>query len=286
LEALRPAVEAREAKIAVLTDGKNHPGAVADLLRRLGAAGEYVLWVCENLGGLDERVSRHPADRLGGEAFSPLNVVVLVREGAPPSRKRQGEAAVPLLGIPERELQYREGPRGLITRREVRVLVLCHLELRPGDVLWDVGAGSGSVAVEAARLSPELRVFALERDAEVYRYLEANAAALGLGRVRGIHAEAPEGLADLPNPDAVFIGGSGGRLSDILDEAVRRLRPGGRLVLNCVTLETLSSAWEWLRSHGVEPEVTSVQLARSRPLGRLHALEPDHPIFIVRARKP
>jgi precorrin-6Y C5,15-methyltransferase (decarboxylating) len=279
-EALRPAVEAREAKIAVLTDGRNSPAAVADFLRRHGAAEDYALWVCENLGGPDERVSRHAPARLGDEPFSPLNVVVLLRERAAPVRD------VPLLGIPESALLHRAGPRGLITRREVRLLALCYLELRPDDVLWDVGAGSGSVAIEAARLSSGLRAFAVERDGEAFGQLEANVARLGAGRVRAVRAEAPEGLADLPDPDAVFVGGSGGRLADILAAAARRLKPGGRIALNCVTLENLARGWDGLREQGLEPEATSVQLAHSRPLGRLHCLEPDSLIFILRARKP
>ena len=281
LEALRPAVAARADKIAVLTDGDNHPAAIAAFLRAQGAAEDYVLWVCENLGGAEECISRHrPAD-MGDESFSPLNVVILLRE-----QELAPIENLPLLGIPEAALAHRAGPRGLITRREVRLIALCHLELRPGDVLWDVGAGSGSVALEAARLSPTLQVFAVERDADAFRQLEANTARLGMGRVQAVHAEAPEGLADLSDPDAVFIGGSGGRLPDILATAVRRMKPGGRIVLNCITLENLSHGWEWLREHGMAPEATSVQLSHSRPLGTLHCLEPDSQIFILRARKP
>jgi precorrin-6Y C5,15-methyltransferase (decarboxylating) len=281
LEALRRAVEARAAKIAVLTDGKNHPAVIADFLRRHGAAEDYALWVCENLGGPDERVSRHAPTRMREEAFSPLNVVVLLRESV-----LSTQGALPLLGIPESALLHRAGPRGLITRREVRLLALCYLELRPDDVLWDVGAGSGSVAIEAARLCPRLRAFAVERDGEAFRQLEANAARLSADGVRAVRAEAPDGFADLPDPDAVFVGGSGGRLRDILEAAMRRLKPGGRVVVNCITLENLARAWDGLREHGLEPQATSVQLAHSRPLGQLHALEPESLIFIVRARKP
>jgi precorrin-6Y C5,15-methyltransferase (decarboxylating) len=283
LEALAPAVEAREAKIAVLTDPRNHPAAVAEFLRRLGAADAYALWVCENLGGPDERVSRHAPAALRDETFSPLNVVVLLRQGeAPPC----GAEDVPLLGIPESSLLHRPGPRGMITQREVRLLALCHLELRPGDVLWDVGAGSGSVSLEAARLSPRLQVFAVERDAEAFRRLTANVARFGAGRVRAVHAEAPEGLAGLPGPNAVFLGGSGGRLAELLAAVAERLEPAGRVVLNCITLENFARAWEGLRELGLGPEATSVQLAHSRPLGRLHSLEPDNPLFILRGRKP
>jgi precorrin-6Y C5,15-methyltransferase (decarboxylating) len=281
LDALRPAVETRAAKIAVLTDGNNHPAAVADFLRRHGAADDYALWVCENLGGSDERMSRHAPAGMRDDAFSPLNVVVLLRESAPTTAPE-----LPLLGIPESALSHRAGPRGLITRREVRLLALCHLELRPRDVVWDVGAGSGSVGIEAARLAPGLRVFAVERDDEEFHRLEANVTRLAPGRVRAVRAEAPEGLSDLPDPDAVFVGGSGGRLADILTTVGRRLKPGGRVVVNCITLENLARGWDGLLALGLQPEATSVQLAHSRPLGRLHALEPDSLIFILRASKP
>jgi precorrin-6Y C5,15-methyltransferase (decarboxylating) len=283
LEALAAAIVAREPKIAVLTDAQNHPAALADLLRHLGAAEEYTLWVCENLSGPDERVSRHAAASLRGEMFSPLNIVILLRtakESAKPVRD------LPLLGIPEAALLHQPGPRGMITRREVRLLALCYLELRPGDVLWDVGAGSGSVSIEASRLSSGLEICAIERNAEAFARLETNVAKYAPGRIRTYCAEAPAGLVHLPDPDAVFIGGSGGELGPILDMVAQRLRPAGRVVLNCITLENFSLAWEKLREWQLEPEATSVQLAHSRPLGRLHSLEPENPIFILRGRKP
>jgi precorrin-6Y C5,15-methyltransferase (decarboxylating) len=93
-------------------------------------------------------------------------------------------------------------------------------------------------------------------------------------------------LAGLPDPNAVFVGGSGGRLEEILEVVVTRLAPGGRVVLNCIALESFAHGWDTLHRMGLEPEATSVQLAHSRPLGRLHSLEPENPIFILRARKP
>jgi precorrin-6Y C5,15-methyltransferase (decarboxylating) len=279
-DALIAAVRAREPKIAILTDARNHPAAIAEILRGLGAALEYTLWVCEDLGGRDERISRHrPAD-LRDVEFSPLNVVILMREA-------KGEAGeIPVLGIPEAALLGDGATRGMVTRREVRLLALCRLELRPGDVLWDIGAGSGSVAIEAARLSPRLQAFAIERDAAARQQLERNVARFSAAAVRIIAAEAPEGLDGLPDPEAVFIGGSGGRLAEILVTVARRLKCGGRVVLNCVTLESFARGWECLADLNLGPEATSVQLAHSRPLGRWHSMHPENPIFILRGRKP
>ncbi len=281
LESLVAAIQTRAPKIAVLTDATNHPAAIADLLCLLGAAGEYGLWVCENLGGSDERISRFAPGCLHEQTFSPLNVVVLLREASP----APAVTDLPLLGIPESILLQQTTSRGMVTRREVRLLALCYLELRPDDILWDVGAGTGSVSLEAARLSSRLKVWAVERDATAFVRLEANVARFGAGQVRALRTEAPEGLEELPDPDAVFIGGSGGRLAEILGAVTARLRPGGRIVLSCITLETFSRGWESLRELGLEPEATSVQLAHSRPLGQWHSLEPEHPIMIVRARK-
>jgi precorrin-6Y C5,15-methyltransferase (decarboxylating) len=297
MDALQAAVVLREPKIAVLTDSVNDPAAVARLLHANGADDEYLLWICENLGGPDERVSCcAPAEVCAG-AFSPLNVVILLRkaqgsafdgeESRPHHLSAEGPL-VPVLGISESVLL--DSPdsdgRGMITRREVRLLALCYLELRATDVLWDVGAGTGSVSIEAARLSAHLDIHAVERDAAAFARLQANVARFGAGRVNAVCGEAPDALAGLPDPDAVFVGGSGGKLPDILRAAVARLRPSGRLVVTCITLENSSSGWQMLAELGLAPEATTVQLAHSRPLGRLHCMEPEHPITILRGRKP
>lgn len=295
IDALLPALEERASKIALFTDAQNHPAAIAELLGQKNLADEYTLWVCENLGGPDERISQWPP-RDVQESFAPLNVVILVRKepisggSRPPLgslRLRRGErcADIPLLGIPESVLLNRKEPGGMITKREVRLLSICYLELHAGEVLWDVGAGSGSVAVEAARLSAGLQVHALERSSEAVKRIEANVSMFGLSNIRIVAGEAPEVFAELPDPDAVFVGGSGGRLADIVTAAVARLRKGGRFVMNCITIENFSLGWDCLRKQGLDPAATSVQLAHSRPLGSLHCLDPENVIFILRAVK-
>jgi precorrin-6Y C5,15-methyltransferase (decarboxylating) len=284
LESLLPALADREAKIAVLTDGNNNPTAIARLLAERGCADEYTMWVCEDLGGPHERICRWTP----GTETAGLNVVVLLRHTSV-----QKADPIPLVGIPESELRHRPSsgtarcsPDGLITRREVRLLALCYLELRAGDVLWDIGAGSGSVGIEAARLAPQVKVYAVEKDPQALQDITGNVARFGLLNVQVAAGEAPQALVNLPQPDRVFIGGSGGRLSEILQSAAERLKSGGRIVLNCVALETFTRAWSWLHERSLGPEATSVQLAHSRSLGSLHCLEPDKPLFILRAQKP
>ncbi len=191
---------------------------------------------------------------------------------------------LPLLGLPEAAFQHRGSEDGgLITKRAVRMQALCELQLLAGDVFWDVGAGSGSVAIEAARLAPSLDVYAIEKAPQELR---ENLRRFDLTNIHLIHGIAPEILIDLPDPDAVFIGGSGGWLVPILEHVTHHLNSGGRLVVSCITLETLSTAWNWLSERGLQPQATSLQLAHSRPLGSLHCLEPEHPIFLVRVKKP
>src|SRR5262249_41463430 len=284
VQALLPALQRCAAKIAVLTDAHNHPAAIAQFLRAHGLA-DYALWVCEELGGPGERITCWTPESIQRQTFSPLNVTILLRhilsplplgegrgeglQSSPESlrtltptlsqREREqgtGQSTsdlspepLPLLGIPEEAIAHRQG---MITKRELRLLALCYLALHPGDVLWDIGAGSGSVSVEAARLSASLQVFAIERSAPALVHIEHNVQQFALANVQPVLGEAPEAFALLPDPDAVFIGGSGGRLADLIPAVVQRLRPGGRIVMHCITLENFLTGWELLRRHTLQ----------------------------------
>jgi precorrin-6Y C5,15-methyltransferase (decarboxylating) len=265
------------AKIAVLTDAANHPAAVARFLTDHGYM-HYTLWVCEDLEGPGERVTQWTPQTIQEQTFSPLNVMVLLRS---PGETRM-PAALPLLGIPEEAIAHRQG---MITKREMRLLALCYLALHPGDVLWDVGAGSGSVSLEAARLSATLNIFAIERDRQAWQQVDTNVHAFALGHVHPVLGEAPEAFNALPDPNAIFVGGSGGRLAELLPAAVARLQPGGRLVMHCITLENFTLAWSLLQQQDLHVDTTTVQLAHATPLGTLHRLEAESPMFILRACK-
>jgi precorrin-6B C5,15-methyltransferase / cobalt-precorrin-6B C5,C15-methyltransferase len=272
IETLLSALAAKEAKIAILTDAKNDPSTIACYLQKCGCAADYHFWVCENLGAADERISLFRET----EVYSPLNIMVLLRKAATAS-----PPVAPLIGIPDHALAHR-----LLTKREIRLLVLAYLELQVGQVVWDIGAGSGAVSIEMGRLSPKLQVHAIEKDPQALSLIQENVRRFLLGNVRVVAGEAPEALAGLPDPDRVFIGGSGGRLADILETVFLRMKPTGRLVLNCITLETFNIAWSWLTQRNWCPEATSVQLSHAQPLGNLHSFEADRPLFIIRAGKP
>lgn len=281
MESLLPALENREAKIALFTDAKNHPAALGRFLVEHGFE-NYTLWVCEELGGPHERVTQWSPQSIQNASMSPLNVVILLRkqETAP-----RAAGALPLLGIPEEAILDRSERQGMITKREVRLISLCYLELHAQEVLWDVGAGSGSISLEAARLAPALKVFAIERSELSYHHMEANARRFGLANIQPVLGEAPAIFSALPDPDAVFVGGSGGQLEEIISAGVGRLRPGGRVVMNCITLESFSMGWKLLKRQGLLTDVTSIQLAHARLLGKLHHFQPENPIFIFRGKK-
>lgn len=191
------------------------------------------------------------------------------------------------LGVPDHQFVQRTPRRGLITKMEVRVVSLAKLALRPGDIVWDIGTGSGSVAIEAARLvGPEGRVYAIEKNAEDVGIARQNLERFGTRNVTLVHGRAPEGLSGWPDPDAVFLGGTAGAMADLVRMAVGRLRPGGRLVANTVTLENLHEAATALRECGWEPEMVLMQVSRAQPILHLTRFVALDPVYVVSSVKP
>jgi precorrin-6B C5,15-methyltransferase / cobalt-precorrin-6B C5,C15-methyltransferase len=265
-------------KVACLTDRQNTPAAVA---RHLLAHGEtaWQAWVCERLGGPGERVRSLALGALATcEDVDPLNVLLLVRSDPawrPPS-------ALPFLA--DDAFEQRSPRRGLITKREVRCLSLAALRLRRDCVVWDVGAGSGSVGIEAALVATEGRVYAVERDPEAAARCRRNACAHGADNLVVVSGTAPEALAALEAPDAVFVGGSGGHLDAILAACAGRLRRGGWIVVNAVTLETLAEARRAYSDAGLACEVALVSVSRGVPLAGRTRLDPLSPVYVLSAR--
>ena len=190
------------------------------------------------------------------------------------------------LGLPDDAFEQRRPLRGQITKSEVRAVSLYALGLRPDSILWDIGAGTGSVAVEAARIAHQGCVYAVDKDAESADLLRNNVARYGDGRVSVVIGSAPAVLGDLPDPDAVFIGGGGSAMPEIIATVASRLRPSGRLVANFAAMERANDTYRTLRNAGMSPGLTMISAARGRELpdGALR-LEAMNPVFVVWGQK-
>jgi precorrin-6Y C5,15-methyltransferase (decarboxylating) len=268
----------RAAKIGVLTDQCCSAEAICRWLVEHGVE-EYEVAVLENLGSDVERVVRGRPSVLLAETFAQLNVVLLLRRSdwkLPPRQERS------LLGTPEESFEHRRTGDGLITKAEIRAVTLARLQPLATDIAWDVGAGSGAVAIEWGRLLQDGMVYAVERDAERYERLQANVWRHRAHNVVPVLGEAPACLADLPDPDGIFIGGSGGHLPALLRQACSRLRPGGRLVANFVLLEHVHEAQHTAHLLGLDADLIWLSVARGRPLAGKTMLEPLTPVAIVR----
>ncbi len=188
------------------------------------------------------------------------------------------------LGLPDEAFEQRRPLHGQITKREVRAVTLYSLGLRPNSVVWDIGAGTGSVSVEAAFIARLGTVYAVERDEGSLPLLRRNVARWGFANIQVIPEEAPAALDGLADPDSVFVGGSGGRMADILDASARRLKPGGRIVVNLAVLERTQEAYHRLKALGFATEMVMLHPARGKEMadGTMR-LESLNPVFVVTA---
>ena len=264
-------------KVAVLTSPEFGP---VELARELEGWGR-TFFVAERLGEPDERTFRGGAAEVVGEEWRDPNVVLVVDEEWVVGTKgwiSSGIESPSGWALPEGAFEHRSG---MITKPEIRALILARLGPGPGDLVWDVGAGSGSVAIECARLGAA--AVAIERDPESCARIRKNAARHGTC-VRVVEAEAPDALHDLPEPEAVFIGGSGASFEEIVKLCAVRTRRA--VVLTLITLERVVPATEILEDCGLEVETTFLQASRVKGVGALHRLAAETPVFVVSGRKP
>jgi precorrin-6Y C5,15-methyltransferase (decarboxylating) len=269
--------------VGLFTSEAHNPARIArELLIR--GLDYFRAYVCENLGGRDERITQGELAEIQDMHFDPLNVLILKRKPGRPDAPRASRKLM-RFGNPDDVFAQSRPKTGLITQAEVRAISLAWLDLQPGCVMWDVGAGSGSVALEAAQLVEPGRVCAIEQDAADYHLIVANAETFGIRNVQAVHGMAPAVFQGLPAPDAIFIGGNGGEVARLLEASFAALRPGGRLVLNVGTLEMLGTVYEVLKRLAPPVQVLLVNLARS--VEQLEALrfESVNPTFLLKVVK-
>lgn len=264
IESLRPLLQPGRRIIALTSDAAG-PSEIADYLARHGF-GRSRLTILEAIGGDQERVSSCTAEAFAANGIHPLNVVAIEVSGDTDAR------ILPLApGVPDEWF----GHDGQITKRDIRAMTLSALSPKHGDLLWDVGAGSGSIGIEWLLVDPSLRAIAIEKDDARAARIVANAHALGVPRLRVIRGMAPEALQGLEAPDAVFVGGgaSGGA---VIETAMDHLRMGGRLVVNAVTLETEAALLAFRGAHG--GELVRMAISRAAPVGSKSGWRPAMPV--------
>lgn len=271
------------AKVGVFTTDAAPPSVVARALldRKIDY---FTAYVCENLGSPDERVTHEELAEIAKLDFSSLNVLILVRKPDVPDRP-PAMVGKRLFGNPDEEFLQSQPKRGLLTPAEVRAIALAMLDIGPTSTVWDVGAGSGSVAIEAAQIASGGRVFAIEMDPEDYALIASNADRFGVRNLTPILGKAPEAWTGIASPDAVFVGGTGRQVRRIVELAFEQLRPGGRLVANVGSIENIAAVREVLQSKAGDAQVLMVNLARGNDqLERLN-FESLNPTFLVSAIK-
>jgi len=265
-------------KIITFTSPENNPARIARMLVAEGMADDFEMIVAENLLQENERiVADVPVSDLAAQSFADLNMVIL-------ERKEKSMKPV-LFGLEDASFNQRKPEKGLITKREVRAVSLAHLQLKTNSIVWDIGAGSGSVGLEAARLCSNGWVYAIEKNEADFEIAKSNQVNMDIHHYTLVHAKAPECLEAWPNPDAVFVGGSGGELGELIKLIVSRLNDGGHLVMNFVTIENLTAAVEALKAMDVQWNITQMQVSRSKPILHMHRMAAENPVWIVTVEK-
>jgi precorrin-6Y C5,15-methyltransferase (decarboxylating) len=268
-------------RLVMLTENRNSPNEIAALLEEEGF-GDSILHVFSHLGGPEEShislsarefAAAPPPNEIQNIEIQDLNILAAeLKEDA------RGLQSHLLPGIDDDRFRH----DGQLTKREIRILTLAALMPRPGDLLWDVGAGAGSISIEWLCADPSLEAIAIERHEKRMDNLRANAEALGTPRLQGILGDAPACLTSLPVPDAVFIGG-GLRNPEMLETCWARLKPGGRLVANVVTLEGEGALQAFFAQNG--GHLTRLQVSHVHQTGRLHGWRPGTPVTQLRITK-
>jgi precorrin-6Y C5,15-methyltransferase (decarboxylating) len=282
-EPLASELQRRPPALAVLTDPTTGGAeTVRRLLKASGLEPAYRLWLCERLGHPSERVlALAPSDPLPAD-LDPLHLVLLIAE--PPAAP--DPAALPLFGLEDGHyLQHPDRP-GLMTKREVRIQVLADLDLPVRGVLWDIGAGVGSIGLEALRMRPGLQAWFLERRGGSAQLIAANAGRLGVSPAGIVEGRAPADLDRLPDPDRVVLGGGGRDRVAVLAAVLERLRPGGLVLMPLATLEALAELRLLLERSGCRVTVSQHQAWRGAPLADGTRLAPLNPVLLLRGCLP
>ena len=271
-------------KIGLFTSEQVTPAVLAEQLILQGID-YFTIYVCENLGSPDERVTRGLPTDIARQKFGPLNVMILVRKPGV-ADKPTNLVRRRLFGNPDEVFLQSKPKRGLLTPSEVRAIAISEMELSPESIVWDVGAGSGSVGIEAASIADRGHVYAIEMDVEDFGLLTENTQRFGVRNLTPVLGQAPQAWQKLPDPDVIFVGGTGRTVTDLVEASWPRLRSKGRLIANIASMENVVSLQNLLSDRlAVEPSLWMIQLSRGNYQFEKLRLESANPTFLIKATK-
>lgn len=259
-------------KVAIFTDSKRTPAWLACKLIEIG---QDNLRVCifEDLGSSNEHFAWYSLQEAAGKEFAALNIVIIIRAG---NQRRQMPVAY--FGMPEDAYAHE---KGLITKTEVRAVAIAKLCLFPHHVLWDLGAGSGSVSIEASSYVTEGKIIAVERRPDRIGHIKQNREKFRIRNLDIVMATLPEGLSELPSPDRIFIGGGGEEMIRIIEMAVSYLKSGGIMVINTILIDRLEKIIGVLKKLNFETEIIHVQIDRGKEMSYGVRMEALNPVWII-----
>lgn len=268
-------------KLAVLTDADNNPAAIARYMLDYNES-NWQGWICQNLNGPGEKVLHFETlkELAAAEGFSDLNVLIL-------ERTDESWRPIPaIMNLHEDAFAKRMPKRGLITKKEVRLLSLGEMRVQPDDIIWDVGAASGSISIEAAAIAYNGRSYAIELDPESIQCCRDNILSLGIDNVRVVEGRAPDIFAEIEeDPNVVFIGGSKGSLNEIIKLSWDRLVSGGRLVVNAITFENIQNAYSTFKEMGLEANIIMLNVSRAEPVASYKRYAAQNPVHTFSVTK-
>lgn len=276
LYALAQAV-AQHSKIGLFTSPENNPQRIVRLLQALGIAQDWSFSIAQDLMSAHEKVTTDlNHEEVLAQSFSSTNIVIL---------QRQHAQQVASFGTTDDQFLQRKPDKGLITKYEVRAISLAHLQLHTQSIVWDIGAGSGSVGLEAARLCRKGHVYAIEKNQADFDIASKNQQRMSASNYSLSQGKAPQGLEAWPDPHAIFIGGSGGELATLISLCLQRLQANGKLVMNFVTLENMNTAISTLKELAVPWHMSQLQIACSQPILHMNRLQALNPVWVITAHK-
>ncbi|MFW6278640.1 MAG: precorrin-6y C5,15-methyltransferase (decarboxylating) subunit CbiE [Bacillota bacterium] len=265
-------------KVGLFTDRKNSPDQIAGFLLD-NQINEKQVVVCENLSYPEEKIYRGSLQDIKEQEFAPLTVM-LIYDHQKKALKKQWPYTTG--GIPDQMFIRGDIP---MTKEEIRTITIAKLRLKRDSIVYDIGAGTGSLTIEAALQADQGQVYAIEKEKEGIELISENCQKFGTANVQTVHGSAPRILKELPTPERVIIGGSGGQLRGILNMVDQKLSSGARIVLNTITINTLSQAFRLLQELNYEFQMTNLTVSRDNDLAGYKMMQALNPVYVISAQK-